>query len=147
METGFIDQLRQAFDGDFRINYHLAPPMLPLGKDRRGRPRKIRLGPWVQLPFRVLAKLKGLRGTAFDPFGHTAERRMERALIGWYEDLIATLLDHLPRRGSTPLLPIATAPMDIRGYGPVKDKAVAEVRARVAALIAGLTDDGPRQPA
>jgi indolepyruvate ferredoxin oxidoreductase len=141
METGFIDTLKREFEGDFEVNYHLAPPMLPLGKDGRGRPRKIQLGQWLQAPFRVLARLKGLRGTALDPFGYTAERRMERALIGWYEGLIALLLNELPRCGVARLLPIATAPMDIRGYGPVKDKAVHEVRARVDALLADLAKD------
>ncbi|WP_315835987.1 indolepyruvate ferredoxin oxidoreductase family protein [Bradyrhizobium prioriisuperbiae] len=148
METGFIDRLRDEFDGDFRINYHLAPPMLPLGRDARGRPRKIQLGQWMQLPFKLLARLKGLRGTPLDPFGYTAERKMERALIGWYEDLIALMLRDLPRVGTTRLLPIASAPMDIRGYGPVKDKAVHEVRARVEALIAELaTGSEPRRAA
>ncbi|GAH85436.1 unnamed protein product, partial [marine sediment metagenome] len=131
-----------------RLNYHLAPPLLPLGKDARGRPRKIRIGGWLRGPFRLLAALKGLRGTALDPFGYTAERRMERALIGWYEDLIALMLRELPRHGAAALLPLATAAMDIRGYGPVKDKAVQDVRARVERLVAALaTNDTPRRAA
>lgn len=140
METGFIGKLREEFEGGFRINYHLAPPMLPLGRDARGRPRKIQLGQWMQMPFKLLARLKGLRGTSFDPFGYTAERTKERALIGWYEDLVALMLAELPNAGAARLLPIATAAMDIRGYGPVKDKAMHEVRARIDALIAGLTN-------
>ena len=63
-----------------------------------------------------------------------------RELIGWYEGLITLMLDELPRRGPSPLLPIAVAPMDIRGYGPVKDKAVTEVRARVDAMVAKLAE-------
>ncbi len=148
METGFIGKLRDEFEGDFSVNYHLAPPALPLGKDARGRPRKIQLGQWMQLPFKALARLKGLRGTPFDPFGYTAERRMERDLIGWYDDLVALMLQKLPRVGAARLLPIATAAMDIRGYGPVKNKAVHEVRARVDALLAELTSETePRRAA
>ncbi|MEW6639120.1 MAG: indolepyruvate ferredoxin oxidoreductase family protein [Pseudomonadota bacterium] len=148
LATSFADMLKHEFEGDVRLAYHLAPPLLPLGKDARGRPRKIRIGGWLRGPFRLLAALKGLRGTALDPFGYTAERKMERALIGWYEDLIALLLRELPTRGAAALLPLATAAMDIRGYGPVKDKAVAEVRARVDRLTAALAaSDTPRRAA
>nr|WP_193177217.1 indolepyruvate ferredoxin oxidoreductase family protein [Oricola nitratireducens] len=138
METGFIDRLRSEFEGDFKVHYHMAPPVLPLGEDHRGRPRKVELGQWMQAPMRVLAKLKFLRGTAFDPFAYTAERRMERDLIGWYEALITRMEEALPRTGADALLPIAGAAMDIRGYGPVKEKAIAEVKARVDDLLAGL---------
>jgi indolepyruvate ferredoxin oxidoreductase len=86
--------------------------------------------------FGLLAKLKGLRGTAFDVFGYTAERRMERGLIGWYEGIVAQLLERLPQQGPAGVAEIAMAPMDIRGYGPVKDKAVEQVKARVRELLA-----------
>jgi indolepyruvate ferredoxin oxidoreductase len=140
METGFIDRLRSEFEGDFKVHYHMAPPILALGEDHRGRPRKVEFGQWMQAPMRVLAKLKFLRGTVFDPFGYTTERRMERDLIGWYEGLITRMEDALPRTGTEALLPIAGAAMDIRGYGPVKEKAIAEVKARVDDLLAGLDE-------
>jgi indolepyruvate ferredoxin oxidoreductase len=136
MDTGFLDQIARDFTGDFKINYHLAPPMLAGETDARGRPRKRAFGPWIQLPFRFLTRLKAIRGTWADPFGYTSERRMERALIGWYEDVIVAMLTELPRFGVAPLLGVAAAPMDIRGYGPVKDAAVVEVKARVAAELA-----------
>ena len=138
METGFLDTLKAEFEGDYRVNYHLAPPLLARGKDARGRPRKMQFGRWIQAPFRLLARLKGLRGTMLDPFGYAAERRMERGLIGWYEGIVAQFVAALPSHGSAALLPIATAPMDIRGYGPVKEQAAQEVKVRVEGLLAGL---------
>ncbi len=138
-ETGFLDELNAQFEGKYKVAYHLAPPMLPLGKDSRGRPRKIQFGPWLQRPLRLLARLRGLRGTVFDPFGYTAERRMERGLIGWYEQVVSRLEAALPQAGVAPLLPIARAAMDIRGFGPVKHQAVDTVQARVETLFAGLT--------
>jgi indolepyruvate ferredoxin oxidoreductase len=138
VETDFLDGLARDFAGDFKITYHLAPPLLPTGHDARGRPRKIALGGWMKLPLRFLARMKFLRGTPFDPFGHTEERTEERALIVWYEELIALMLRELSRQGAAPLVPIAEAAMDIRGYGPVKMEAIAKVRARVSALLAQL---------
>ncbi|CAD5255719.1 Indolepyruvate ferredoxin oxidoreductase [Bosea sp. 62] len=129
MQTGFLDELKQRFEGDFSVNYHFAPPFLGGEKDARGRPLKRRFGQWIQTPLRFLARLKGLRGTAFDPFGYTAERKMERALIGWYEGLLDELLAQLLSRGPDALALIAALPMDIRGYGPVKDAAVERVKA------------------
>jgi indolepyruvate ferredoxin oxidoreductase len=144
VETDFVAGLRRDFAGDFKIAYHMAPPLIPTGRDARGRPRKIRLGGWMRIPFHALARLKRLRGTALDPFGHTAERRAERALIGWYEGLIALMLRELPQRGVTPLLPMAAAAMEIRGYGPVKEKAITDVRWRVDQMVAGLSASQPK---
>ncbi|MEQ9331574.1 indolepyruvate ferredoxin oxidoreductase family protein [Thalassobaculum sp.] len=136
METGFRAELDRQFEGDFTVRYHLAPPLLPGPKDARGRPRKRAFGPWIQGPMRLLAKLRRLRGTPFDPFGHTAERRMERDLIGWYEDLVETVLARLPTGDRATLLALARAPLEIRGYGPVKQAAVARARAEVDRLLA-----------
>ena len=134
--TGFAERIARDFEGDFTVNYHLAPPLLPLGTDARGRPRKRQFGPWIRPAFAALARMKRLRGTALDPFGHTAERRMERALIGWFEDL----LDRCPASPDgdehARWTRIVAAPMDIRGYGPIKDEAAARVKAEVAALLA-----------
>jgi indolepyruvate ferredoxin oxidoreductase len=134
METGFLDELRQQFEGDFTVHYHLAPPLLPSKLDARGRPRKRSFGPWIQTPMSVLARLKVLRGTPFDIFGYTAERRTERALIGWYEEQIDRIVSTLDRQRFTDLLAIAKAPMDIRGYGPVKEAAIHQVRSNVQRL-------------
>jgi len=136
--TDFLGNLARDFAGDFKLTFHLAPPLLTTGHDARGRPRKIALGGWLKFPLRLLARMKFLRGTAFDPFGYTKERTEERALIVWYEELIALMLRELSRQDAAALAPIAEAAMDIRGYGPVKMEAIANVRARVTALVAQL---------
>jgi indolepyruvate ferredoxin oxidoreductase len=138
MESGFLDELRREFEGGFTVKYHLAPPFLPARRDARGRPRKRIFGQWIQMPLKALARLKALRGTPFDVFGYTAERRTERELIAWYESLIATMLDKLDDRNFSDLLAVARAPMEIRGYGAVKEAAIPAVKAEVARRMARL---------
>ena len=131
----FRQQLEQDFEGDFTVRYHLAPPFLPLGKDATGRPRKVQFGNWLTPVLAVLARLKPLRGTGFDPFSYRAERRQERALVGWYEtclDAVATR-PNLPPETRARLL---AAAMDIRGFGPVKQAAIASVQKEINDLIA-----------
>jgi indolepyruvate ferredoxin oxidoreductase len=134
MDTGFLERLKQEFEGNFAVNYHLAPPLLSSGKDARGRPLKRTFGPWIQKLFRLLARLKFLRGTALDVFGYTPDRRLERELIGWYEALITGLLPQLRADTIESLVKIASLPMEIRGYGPVKEIAVREVKTAIARL-------------
>ncbi|MEL6235065.1 MAG: DUF6537 domain-containing protein, partial [Pseudomonadota bacterium] len=123
------EKIAAEFEGRFRVRHHLAPPMLSFGKDSRGRPRKRAFGPWMRVAFRGLARLKHLRGTRWDLFGHMAERRAERALIGWYEDLMARCAE---ARGCGPdWAQILAAPMEIRGFGPVKQEAAERVQAQV----------------
>jgi len=136
MQTGFSERLRREFDGNFRIVHHLAPPFLGSERDARGRPLKRTFGPWIRLPMRMLARMKGLRGTVFDPFGYTAERRMERELIGWYEDVVARALPRLDADSHAGLAALLARPMQIRGYGPVKEEAAARVRSEVEAGLA-----------
>jgi indolepyruvate ferredoxin oxidoreductase len=137
METGFLDRLRQEFEGNFTVKYHLAPPILSAGKDARGRPLKRQFGQWIEPVFRVLARFKFLRGTAFDVFGYSKERRMERGLIDWYEALVAELLPDLDGNTAEASARIASLPMEIRGYGPVKEAAVENVKARIASVKRG----------
>ncbi|MEP5360465.1 MAG: indolepyruvate ferredoxin oxidoreductase family protein [Nitratireductor sp.] len=136
-QTGFAERLKDEFDGEFRIVHHLAPPFLPGGKDARGRPLKRTFGPWIRLPFRLLSRLKSLRGTAIDPFGHTAERRMERGLIGWYEHKIDRALGEPAPDTRARLADAMALPMQIRGYGPVKEEAAAKVKAEMETMLAG----------
>jgi indolepyruvate ferredoxin oxidoreductase len=140
METGFLDELQREFEGDFKVNYHLAPPLLPAKNDARGRPRKRSFGPWIQTPMKLLARLKVVRNTPFDIFGYTAERRTEKALIGWYEAQVERILRNLDAPHFTSLLAIAKAPMDIRGYGPVKEAAIHTVQAEVERLWSRLAE-------
>jgi indolepyruvate ferredoxin oxidoreductase len=112
--------------------------MLGGPKDARGRPRKRQFGPWIEPAFRLLARLKILRGTPLDIFGYARERRMERKLIAWYESLLTELLPLLHAGTVAPLAEIAALPMEIRGYGPVKEAAVENVTAKVLSLRAAL---------
>jgi indolepyruvate ferredoxin oxidoreductase len=132
------DQARAEFDGKFRMSFHLAPPLLP-GKDASGRPRKREFGPWILPLFRVLARLKGLRGGPFDVFGYNPERRMERALIGQYEADMGQALKALTPATRDAILELALLPLSIRGFGPVKAanaRAAAKRRDELLALIA-----------
>ena len=131
----FTAQIAAQFEGDYRIIHHLAPPLLNTGTDWRGRPKKKAFGPWMRQVFGVLAPFKILRGTKLDPFGRSEERRMERDLIGWYESVIDYLVLNVPVKGEIRLLPLAEAALEIRGFGPVKAKAVAETKAKVARLM------------
>ncbi|MGI3125556.1 indolepyruvate ferredoxin oxidoreductase family protein [Nitratireductor sp. PBL-C9] len=134
-QTGFSARIAEEFEGDYRIVHHLAPPFLASGTDARGRPLKREFGPWVRLPFRMLARMKRLRGTAFDPFGRTAERRMERELIGWYEAHVEKALAHLDAGNAATLAETLALPMQIRGYGPVKEEAAKRIRTEMAARL------------
>ena len=146
-DKSFSKKIGGAFEGDYRIVHHLAPPFLPGREDARGRPVKRRFGSWIRTPLRLLAAFKGLRGTVFDPFGRTAERRMERGLIGWYEGVVKTLLDRLDRIAPEEAAEIAGLAMKIRGYGPVKEQAVGHIRAEVDERLAKAVSDEMRQAA
>jgi indolepyruvate ferredoxin oxidoreductase len=135
---GFAEQLRREFEGDFKIRYHLAPPVLAASRDARGRPLKRAFGPSIEPVFRALARLKVLRGTRLDIFGYTRERRMERGLIAWYQALVTELLPRLQADTVDRLVEIAALPMEVRGYGPVKQAAVEKVQARVVSLRAAM---------
>jgi indolepyruvate ferredoxin oxidoreductase len=139
MQGGFLDELKREFEDGFSVQYHLAPPFLSSSRDARGRPRKRAFGQWIQMPLAMLARLKGVRGTPFDPFGYTHERRTERELITWYEGLIERMLGQIDAARLPDFVAIAKAPMEIRGYGPVKDTAIAKVKPEVERLLTNLT--------
>jgi indolepyruvate ferredoxin oxidoreductase len=132
----FREGLAAQFDGDYKLSLNLAPPLLAWRKDARtGRPAKIAFGAWIFPVFKLLAGMKRLRGTPFDVFGMTAERRMERHLIVEYHDQVLTLAKGLTSDNAARAADVAAAARLIAGYGPVKHAAVATWRARVAALM------------
>ena len=135
------DKARQEFDGDFKMSFHLAPPMLAR-KGADGRPQKREFGPWLERPLRVLARLKGLRGTPFDPFGYTAERRMERALIKQYQSDMAEIEKHLSPDTLDIAVALAELPLKIRGFGPVKAANEAKAAKRREELLTMLRAGG-----
>ena len=138
------DKAKAEFDGDLRMTFHLAPPVLG-GKGPDGRPRKRAFGPWVLTLFGVLARMKGLRGTALDPFGWLPERRVERALIAQYEADMAEVLPLVAPPTEGAVRALAELPLAIRGFGPVKDAAVEKAARQRAELLAAIRAGGTPQ--
>ena len=116
------------FGDGFTLRYHLAPPLLARRDARTREPRKLEFGPWLHWPLRALAALKCLRGTVFDVFGYTAERRTERQLPEIYCSLVRRLLADLNPARYDVAVTIAELPEQIRGFGHVKTRALARVR-------------------
>src|SRR6202030_3149579 len=120
-DGSFARQVAAQFDGDnLRFEFHLAPPILAPTDAKTGQPKKLSFGAYMMPAFRLLAKLKFLRGTAFDPFGRSAERRIERKLIADYEALLAEILGGLTPDNHHLAVALAAIPEKIRGYGHVK---------------------------
>src|SRR5438477_580145 len=134
----FEKQLRDQFEGDFKFNFNLAPPILGGGLDALGRPKKRAFGAWMMPVFRMLAKLRFLRGTSFDIFGYSPDRKLERDLIVGYEKDVATVLGLLSPLTHDTAVEILSLPDRVRGYGPVEEKAVQEAKAGYAPLAAVL---------
>ncbi len=134
----FLDKLRAQFEGepgrDYQLNFWLAPP-INATRDDKGHLVKRKFGPSTMKLFRVLAKLKGLRGGAFDIFGKTEERRTERALIGEYRALLDELVTGLNAANYDTAVTLANLPDDIRGFGHVKENNLKAVRGRWAKLL------------
>jgi indolepyruvate ferredoxin oxidoreductase len=120
-DPGFLERVASQFEGDFTLHYHLAPPLIAK-KNEKGELQKRKFGPAMLLGFRVLAKLKGLRGSAFDIFGRTAERRAERALIGEYQACMDEIMQKLDAAHFATALEIARIPEQIKGFGHVKER-------------------------
>jgi len=132
----FLRALHAQFDGDFKLQFHLAPPLLAERDPVSGHLKKRAFGPWMLRAFGVLAKFKRLRGTRFDIFGRTAERQMERQLIVDYFALVEELIGKLDQQNHALALQLAEIPEHIRGYGHVKDRHLKEAKAREAKLLA-----------
>jgi indolepyruvate ferredoxin oxidoreductase len=139
-DPAFEQQLREQFDGWQRLVHHLAPPG-PTRKGADGRPQKRAFGPWVRTAFTWLARARRLRGTWLDPFGHTQERRLERALVGEYLALLREVQAGLTPERLPLALRVARVPEHIRGYGHVKHAGVVAARALWASLMQAWHDN------
>ena len=144
-DGAFAEALKTNFDGVRKIEYHLAPPILArFWKDKTtGHPRKIKLGGWMTPVFRFLAKRKNLRGTKWDIFGRTAERRREREMITEFEQLLDQIGAKLTNETHATATVLAGLPMDIRGFGHVKLENDKKVQARKAELLRELESPSP----
>jgi len=129
------------FDGDFKMSYHMAPPLLSkFGHD--GRPQKRQFGPGMKRWLKLLAKMKGLRGTPFDLFGRTEERKMERSLIVQYERDMGEVLQKLSPETIDIAVALAELPLKIRGFGPVKAQNEAKAAKERETLLQQLRSGG-----
>jgi indolepyruvate ferredoxin oxidoreductase len=141
-DGAFHAKVNAMFEGDFTLNYHLAPPLLAKKNDK-GELQKQKFGPWMLAAFKGLARLRGLRGTAFDVFGYSDERREERALIGEYRACVDEILTALAA-ASGPMEPqrlkaaleVARIPEQIRGFGHVKARHLKAARQNWTAQMA-----------
>jgi indolepyruvate ferredoxin oxidoreductase len=136
-DTAFLDKVKSQFEGDFTLNYHLAPPLISKKNDK-GQLIKQKFGPVMLTGFKLLSKMKGLRGTAFDIFGKTEERKMERALITQYKGSIEEVLKLLNADNAAVAVEIARIPELIKGFGHVKERNVEAAQLKWAALTAQL---------
>jgi indolepyruvate ferredoxin oxidoreductase len=134
-DPAFLAKVNAQFEGDFKLVHHLAPPLFA-AKNDQGELVKKPFGAWIRPAFGLLAKLKGLRGMAFDVFGYTEERRTERALIGEYRAAVDELLAGLSADKLALAVEIAKLPEDIRGYGHVKERHLKAARAKWTELMA-----------
>lgn len=132
----FMASLREEFDGDFSIEFNMAPPLLQRRDPRTGRYKKRTFGRWMLHGFKALARLKRLRGTVLDPFGYSHHRRLERQLIVDYERTLEELLANLTADNHATAVEIAALPELIRGYDTVKERSIAHAKARREQLMA-----------
>ena len=143
-DPAFIAKIASQFEGDYKFSFHLAPPLLAK-RDAHGHLIKQPFGPWMRTAFGLLAKLKGLRGTAFDVFGRSEERHGERALITEYRACIDELLTSLSAPLLTQAVEIARIPEEIRGYGHVKERHLVAARGKWQTLMAAWRAGATRQ--
>jgi len=137
-DPAFARGIGAMFEGDYKLKFHLAPPILNKRDPRTGAASKAEFGPWMMTAFGILAKFKRFRGTPLDVFGWTAERRTERRLIAEYEATVAELIERLDRDNHRLAVEIAQVPEHIRGYGHVKQRYLAAAKKKEAELLAAL---------
>jgi indolepyruvate ferredoxin oxidoreductase len=143
-DPAFRAGLERQFSDRRRLRVMLAPPVLSRPDPATGRPKKRAFGPWIFTAFAWLARGKGLRGTALDPFGYTAERRAERALVDQVRADVARILELIGQADYGLLCELARLPQDVRGYGPVKEGRLSAMKARREALLLRLAPQAAR---
>jgi indolepyruvate ferredoxin oxidoreductase len=134
-DPAFMEKIGAMFEGDIKLKFHLAPPLLAK-RDKQGQLVKQEFGPWMMKAFGLLAKLKGLRGTPLDVFGYTEERKTERALASQYRETVLALLPKLSAGNLAQAVAIASIPEEIRGFGHVKERHLKAAKKKEAELLA-----------
>jgi indolepyruvate ferredoxin oxidoreductase len=130
----FRKRLAAQFQGDYKLELNLAPPLFARHDPVSGELKKSAYGPWIFPVLAVLARFKGLRGTALDPFGYLAERRAERRMIAEYRESTRSLLGQLNVENHATAVELASVPDQIRGFGHVKARNMARAKETEAAL-------------
>ena len=142
-ESDFTQRVAAQFEGDYKLTFHMAPPVFNKPDPVTGVPTKSVYGPWMMKAFGVLARMRRFRGTTLDFFGRTEERRMERALIGEYETTVAEILAKLTPQNHATAVDLAAVPEHIRGYGHVRRAHLTTAKARESALLAQFRSPRP----
>jgi indolepyruvate ferredoxin oxidoreductase len=142
-DAAFEHALSQQFEARGKLAFHLAPPLLARRDKASGEPRKMQFGRWMLPIFRLLAKGKRLRGTAWDAFGYTQERKLERQMIGDYEVLLDEIVERLSPQTHATAVRLASLPLDIKGFGHIKLRNYKAAKAREAGLLAQLRNPAP----
>src|SRR5207247_1221248 len=135
-DTDFLGRIADRFDGPYKLRFHLAPPLTAERDPQTGHLQKRAYGPWMLGAFRVLSKLRRLRGTRFDLFGYSAERKTERRLITEYEALLDKIFAELTSANHATAVELAALPLEIRGFGHVKEANLQRAKAKGAGLLA-----------
>jgi len=142
-ESDFLEELDATFGGDYKLTFHLAPPLLGGRKDAKGRPVKRRFGPWMLKAMKGLARLRGLRSGPLDPFRFGADRKLDRRLLAEYEALLDELMARLSDGNHATALALAKLPEEVRGYGPVREAAAEKADERRTRLLEELRSGRP----
>ncbi|MGO1748707.1 MAG: indolepyruvate ferredoxin oxidoreductase family protein [Marinobacter sp.] len=142
-ETDFMKEVNNTFEGDFKVHFHLAPPIMNRGTDAQGRPKKRQFGPWMFRAFKLLAKFRVLRGTAIDPFSYSADRKMDRAQLQDYQRLVERIVSELDTSNYDTFLQLAELASEVRGYGPVREQAAEAVQEKQEQLTKALDTGRP----
>jgi indolepyruvate ferredoxin oxidoreductase len=142
-DGAFLANLHQQFEGDFRLEFHLAPPLFASRDPATGELRKRGYSPWIFRAFKVLARLRRLRGTFLDVFGYTAERKAERRLIREYEATLKDIAATLTPDNHPFAIEVARVPEQIRGFGHVKQRNLGKASERQSALLEAFRNPPP----
>jgi len=142
----YIEKLSAQFDGDFQIKLHFAPPLFAAKDQVTSLPRKKQYGRLMWTALKMIAPLKVLRGTPFDPFGYLLERKVERQLIADYENTLTRIIDGLTPGNYKTAIELASLPLQIRGYGYVKTRAIEDIKAKQQGLDAKFAKPGDERP-
>lgn len=140
-DSDFLQQVDDTFEGDYRIKFHMAPPLLARALDGRGRPKKMQFGPWMLKALGFVAGFRKLRGTKLDPFGYHADRKLERHIRDQYIAQIEQISTALNANNYDTAITLAEVPAEVRGFGPVKEKAIKAAQLRAEQLMSDFNRD------